>query len=37
MGLGIALSPTCIILLIAVNSILAAERREIEIRAGRGF
>lgn len=32
MGLGIALSLTCMILLIAVNSILAAERREIEAR-----
>ncbi|WP_368921133.1 hypothetical protein [Corynebacterium striatum] len=30
MGLGIALSLTCMILLIAVNSILAAERREME-------
>lgn len=32
MGLGIALSLTCMILLIAVNSILAAERREMEAR-----
>lgn len=32
MGLGIALSLTCMILLIAVNSILAAERREMEVR-----
>ncbi|HAT6525537.1 TPA: hypothetical protein ACGIZG_001586 [Corynebacterium striatum] len=48
MGFGIALSLTCLILLIAVNSILAAERQEmkvryraaladIEMRAGRGF
>lgn len=47
MGLGIALSLTCMILLIAVNSILAAERQEVEVcyldaladiesRAGRG-
>lgn len=32
MGLGIALSLTCLILLIAVNSVLADERREMEVR-----